>query len=206
MHPEPRDDPYEHWPPDLCDLFKQQILENKVRLLCGFFEVMPGQLGPLLRSCGASGQSPIMQIFKVDLGFNGKDFRNYISHPHYIVIFGPAEVRLAHDSHQPNRPPWLKFPDDLEPGPSWEASFRVKADQCPQWPPLNQNELAEIGVHEWPHLHRVNAKKANMEYWMPHVHIVRAWIESRGRPSGKGRQVAKAKRWVLKKAKLREGG
>ena len=186
---------YISWPKEYCDKFRQRIFEDRVQFFSGFFEAYPDQLGQLLRSCGASGQRPIMQTFKEE------NTGAYLALPHYIVFFGPAEVRVANNERQPSRPTWLKIPE-TKPGPSWEATFRLNEEDLPQWTPLNQKELAKIGIDGWPHLHRVTSRAADIDHWKPHVHFVKAWINQQGRPCGKGSQMNRNKRRREEKNRL----
>ena len=79
-------------------------MDNQVRWLAGYFDVVPTQLATLLRSCGANGHQPLLQPFKISAGGNLK----FVTHPHYIVIFGPAQQVLCPKEQQPELPSWLK--------------------------------------------------------------------------------------------------
>ena len=188
---------YCEWPNRLIYSLKDLVLKKHVRVLVGFFDCEHRQLATVLRHCGASGGQVISQPF-VSNGPAVAGQGKVLTHPHYAVVFGPADIRADNPEDQPCCPAWLNIANsDL-------ARFTLDWAERPrwwniQWGPLWNKTWAQpwiqrlIGCEhywdfkDWPHLNKVVTKVTNLTKWQGGVHQLGLWIEGRGKKAEWGR-------------------
>ena len=114
------------WTNRLEHSLKHLMLNNHVRVLVCFFDCHHKQLRHVPRNCSASGGQPISQPF-VSNGFAVAGQVSVLTHPHYAVVFGPADIRADNPEDQPCCPAWLNIANsDL-------ARFTLDWVERPMW-------------------------------------------------------------------------
>ena len=192
---------------------KHLVLTNHVRVLVGFFDCHHKQLRHVLRNCGASGGQPISQPFRSNSSAVA-GLSSVLTHPHYAVVFGPADIRRDNPEDQP------VCLEDLNIENSSLARFTLRWAELPTWWKIDWGPLWEadwpqeriqqtIGCahywdfKDWPHLNKVVTKVTDVTKWHEGVHQVSLWINGRGKKAGEGARLWKKKRESQAKAKAR---
>ena len=190
------------WNNKLLDAFRHLVLDKQVRVLVGLFDCRCWQLGGLLRSCGASGGEPISQPFRSNCpAVAGQS--SVLTHPHYAVVFGPADIRRDLPEEQPQCPEYLEW------STSGLARFTLLWAHRPTWSKIGWASLCQAGASQeqiqlaigckhhwdfmdWPHLNKVVTKKTDVSKWQRGVHVVQFWINAKNRKAGRGARQRKA--------------
>ena len=189
------------WPQGFRDGVRSLVLQHRVRVLAGIFDGDAGDLSELLRGCGAAGTGAL------GLAFWCGESQVRVTHPHYIVILGPAQVRECPASEQPELPSWANLA--LQPPQQRGLLHRLQHRQLdwaarPTWVRLTDAERKEQGTYIWPHLHRVIFKAQSANRLTEHCHTLFVFIEGKNRKPGKGaegrkkdrkREARRGKRW-----------
>jgi hypothetical protein len=171
-----------------------------VRVLAGIFDGDAGDLSELLRSSGAAGTGAL------GLAFWCEEAQTRATHPHYIVILGPAQVRESPPSEQPDLPSWWNLA--LQPPQQRGYANRLHHRQLdwaarPTWARLRDADRQKQGTDFWPHLHRVIFKAQTSNRLRPHCHTLFVFIESKSRQSGRGATNRKKARKEVEKKRRR---
>ena len=187
----------------MVDAFRHLVLDKQVRVLVGLFDCKCRQLAGLLRICGASGGEPISQPFRSNCpAVAGQS--SVITHPRYVVVFGPAEIRRDLPEEQP------QCPEYLERSTSGLARFTLPWADRPTWSKIPWATLLPAGasqeqirlpfgcqhhwdIMDWPHLNKVVSKKADLSKWQRDVHVVQFWINAKNTKPRKGARQRQAK-------------
>ena len=189
------------WPEHFSTGLKDLVMRHRVRVLAGIFDGDPGDLGRLLRDCGAAGTGALA------LAFWCGSAQAYVTHPHYIVILGPAQVRETEPDAQPAIPEWwnLALHSPQRRGGYANRLQHRQLDWAarPTWCPLTDSERHEQGTDEWPHLHRVIFKAQSANRLRPHCHCLHVYIDSKSRKSGRGATARKKARQKEEKDRRR---
>ena len=202
---------YAQWNSKMVDALQNLVLLRHVRVLVGFFDCEVSQLQGLLRSCGASGGEPISQPFQSNWPAQAGE-PSVIVHPHYAVVFGPAQIRTDPAEEQPTCPVYLE--SGLSQSRGCEAGlarFAVSSGNRPIWKNIPWVYLMLGGAHPeqmrlvfgcseewdflvWPHLNKVVSKKTDITKWHRDIHVVQLWINAKNKKSGKGARQRKAQK------------
>ena len=201
--------PWPPYSPAFLQMIKTTLLLQQVRILMGVFTGYTTQVSDIGKSCGAIGGRPFCQMFLIDQAplacapevakqfdirpFNGG---NYVTHPAYIMVFGPcSKTAHAPTDAAPVLPPWLfgvtpwsNLVCSLRGIPSW--------DVIPLW--MEDHRIRSGGD---PQLDLGNAKQkqTNMGRWIPRVHQLMVYVgTSRTGQGAKRRQATLNQRATAK--------
>ena len=178
-----------YWPEQFRNQLRDMVLQHRVRVLAGVIDANAVDVAKVLRGCGAAGDGVL------GLGLNTAQ-NAVVTHPHYIVIFGPGQIAQGEVADQPVLPEaWNKALHSPPPQRCTRlAHFQLPWDQRPTWTTLKEDEKKELGTASWPHLNKVVFKPQEQHMLREEGHMLFIHIDSKKRACGKGCHKRKKKR------------
>ena len=164
----------EPWGRGFLGRMKERIVKDEVRFLCGMMRGVPKeQVADLGRSCGASSNYPLHQVWRK---------RHYnVTHPAYIIPFGPCHKFILLESRL--------APPDLKGMPTWleDAAFAMPTRYLPSFSIAPWSALLHRQRNDLPDLGMIKQKKVDLAEWVEGVHQLLLWVGCK-RPGQKARQ------------------
>ena len=191
------------WAPTFQEELRTMLLGCRVRIVAGIFDAPASELGVLLRSCGAAGRGALgLALYERGAGC-------HVTHPHYFVVLGPAQVRECHPQHQPPLPEyWNEATHPMlhvNGVPCRLAHFMQAWVERPTWCVLTTAEREDQGTVWWSHLNQVKLKPTPGTMLTSTCHTLLIHVDSKGRQSGRGAEARKKGRKREKKLARPEG-
>ena len=178
-----------YWPAQFRNQLRDMVLQHRVRVLAGIIDAYAVDVAKVLRGCGAAGDGVL------GLGLNTAQ-NAVVTHPHYIVIFGPGQIAQGEVADQPVLPEaWNKALHSPPPQRCTRlAHFQLPWNQRPIWTTLKEDEKKQLGTASWPHLNKVVFKPQEQHMLREEGHMLFIHIDSKKRACGKGCHKRKKKR------------